>query len=101
MRSSLTIATVRSRSKTVNGSAAISEAVCNASSPPAYSNTPAIADISTPHTIFTNWDGCKLPKVVMLAKIYVAESADVTRNVKIRSIARIDISVDSGRYSNV
>lgn len=66
---SLRIANINSRSNTVNGSAAINEAVCKASRPPAYSKTAEMAAISEPQTIFANLGGFKLPEVVILARI--------------------------------
>jgi hypothetical protein len=50
-------------------------------------NTAAMAAINTPQTIFTIIGGFKVPSVILL-NIYVAESADVIRKVKINRIDR-------------
>src|SRR5690606_37435748 len=87
--------------KIVNGRAETSEADCNASNLPAYSNTAAIADMRNPHVILTISGGNKLPLVVILASIYVAESADLIKNVKMSTMARNDITPVNGKCFSV
>jgi hypothetical protein len=82
---------------TVNGSAEIKDAVCKAFRPPATNRTAAIAAIKKPQIILTTNDGVKLPFDVILAKIYVAESADVTKKVKISRIDNRDKTVVNGK----
>src|SRR5690554_1407104 len=84
----------------VKGAAATNEAVCSASSPPANSKTLAMADIKNPITIFDIKGGFKLPFVVMLAKIYDAESAEVIKNKNINKIAEMEVNNDKGKLSN-
>lgn len=85
----------------VNGRENTSDAVCNAFNPPAIISTTAIAVINIPQIISPVSPGLRLPFDVMLPKIYVAESADVTRNVKIKNIASTDITSVNGRPTNV
>src|SRR5699024_10080938 len=94
---SFTIATSNNNKTTVKGKADISEAVSNASKPPVKRSTATTNDTSAPQTTVVNNGGCKLPFAVMLAKIYVAESADVTKNVKINKSATIDKNVVKGK----
>lgn len=79
----------------------MSEAVCNASRPPAYKRTAAMADMSPPHMIFADSGGDRLPYVVILARIYVAESADVTRKVRINIMDTNESNPVKGRCSNI
>src|SRR5699024_6047019 len=62
-------ATTISSKITVNGSADVSDAVCNAFKPPANNRTTAIAVIRTPQMIFTINAGFKLPLDVILPNI--------------------------------
>ena len=84
-------------SNKVNGSAETREADCNASRPPAYSRTAAIADIRKPQIILTIRGGNKLPFVVILANMYVAESAEVIKNVKMRTMNRKETTPVNGK----
>src|SRR5699024_159899 len=60
-----------------------------------------IAPINAPQTILTINGGSRLPFVVILAKIYVAESAEVTKNVATKIIERTDSNVVNGNCSSV
>src|SRR5690606_34848890 len=100
-RNNFTSATMRKSKIAVKGNADTSDAVCKASSPPEYKRTAATADIVTPQTTFPNTGGVKLPFDDILAKMYVAESADVTRNVKINKIETMERSKVNGSCSNV
>src|SRR5699024_1762169 len=94
---SLTIATSNTINTTVQDNADMSEAVSNASKPPVKRSSAETNDTSATQTTFINNGGCKLPFAVMLAKIYGAESADVTKNVKINKSATIDKNVVKGK----
>ena len=94
--SSLNIEKINNNKRSVNGKADTREADCNASKPPAYSRTVAIADMRKPQIIFTANGGNKLPFVVILAKMYVAESPEVTRKVNINKIDNAEMSVLNG-----
>src|SRR5690625_4134828 len=73
------------------GSAAIMDAVWSASSPPPplNSNTLAVPAIKKPQINLTVNDGFNVPLDVIVAKTYVAESADVTKKIKIRTMATV------------
>ena len=92
--------TIRMR-MTVNGNAEMREAVCNPSRPLAMSRTAAMPPSNTPQTMRTARGGFKLPFVVILLMIYVAESADVIKNVRINIIDKIDKRKLNGNSANV
>src|SRR5699024_8569994 len=95
------IANMSKTRTTVNGKAETSDAVCKADKPPVYNKTAAVPEMSTPHTIFSKSGGWIDPFDVILAKMYVAESADVTRKMKMNAIANVFNSGVSGRCSIV
>lgn len=80
-----------------NGNAATREAVCKPFKPLAINKTVAIAAWKMPHTNLTKVGGFGLPFVVIIPNTKVAESADVTRNVKINAIDSIDNISPNGR----
>lgn len=57
LRNSLINAAIIKSIRTANGNAAMSDAVCNASNPPANKSTPAIAASNTPQIILTRIGG--------------------------------------------
>ena len=97
----LTNETISNSTTMVNGSAEISEAVCRAFNPPVNRRTLEMAAINTPHTIFTLLRGFRAPLEVILAIIYVAESAEVMRKVKMSSIPIIDATIVNGSCSSI
>ncbi len=82
----------------MNGSADTSEAVCRPSSPLLNSRTAAMAPISKPQTIRGNSGGFKVPLAVITPRIYVAESADVIKNVKISRMDSIETKKLKGNW---
>lgn len=75
----------------VNGSPASSEAACKLLSPPARINVIVKNPSRMPQRIFKRNAGFSVLPEVIPATINVAESADVTRNVKINRIASADV----------
>src|SRR5690625_2665435 len=85
------------------GKAAIIEAVCKASRPPPplSSNTLAVPAIKKPQINFTDNLGFKVPLDVMEANTYVAESADVTKNIKMSIIDIVLVNISKGSFDNI
>jgi len=70
-----------------NGKAATIEAVCKPFNPPLIRRTLAVAANSTPQIKRVDIFGFKFPFEARTPKTYVAESADVTKKIKINNTA--------------
>ncbi len=81
------------------GSAAISVIACSAPSPPATSRTAAVTPSSAAQNSRCQTGDCALPRVAIWSITNAPESADVTKNTAISTIATIDSSCGNGRKS--
>ncbi|BBI64072.1 hypothetical protein HSBAA_53780 [Vreelandella sulfidaeris] len=85
----------------MNGSADSTDADCSPVKPPEAISVRQIAAISTPQITRLYKGGLIEPLSVICATIYEAESADVTRKIKISIIATTDSTPEKGINSNI
>lgn len=79
-----------------NGNAATMEAVCNPCNPPLRRSTKAMSDCNIPQINFTRFEGFKSPFDDIIPRTNVAESAEVTKNVMISTMATTEITPPKG-----